>query len=149
MGRRGRRRVHQQRLKPFKGRVLHSGLGEIRILSEISPWLQEQLSKYEQLQATLQSVLMQKQQVDVELTEIKSALEELEKAPADAEVFKQAGLILVKADKEKLKAELLERKELAETRHNILEKQEERLRENLQDLQNKIREALTAAKKPS
>ncbi len=118
-------------------------------MSEISPWLQEQLSKYEQLQATLQSILLQRQQVDVELNEIKSALEELEKAPADAEVFKQAGLILVKADKEKLKAELLERKELAETRSNILKKQEERVREDLQELQNKIREALAAAKKTS
>ncbi len=118
-------------------------------MSELSPWLQEQLSKYEQLQATLQSVLVQKQQVELELAEIRNALDELEKAPADAEIYKQAGLILVRADREKLKAELLERKELAETRRNILEKQEERLKENLQDLQNKIREALAAAKKPS
>ncbi|MFP3282484.1 MAG: prefoldin subunit beta [Nitrososphaeria archaeon] len=115
-------------------------------MSEISPWLQEQLSKYEQLQSTLQSILMQKQQVEVELTETKNALEELDKAPADAEIFKQAGLILVRADRERLKSELAEKKELAETRYNILAKQEERLKENLQDLQNKIREALAARK---
>ncbi|MGC9116036.1 MAG: prefoldin subunit beta [Conexivisphaera sp.] len=115
-------------------------------MSEISPWLQDQLSKYEQLQASLQSILVQKQQVEVELAEVRAALEELEKAPADAEVFKQAGMILVRADRERLKAELIERKELAETRKNILEKQEERLKENLKDIQNKIREALAAKK---
>ncbi len=115
-------------------------------MSEVSPWLQEQLSKYEQLQATLQSILLQKQQVEVELAEIKGALEELEKAPADAEVYKQAGMILVRADREKLKAELMEKKELAETRQSVLAKQEERLRENLQEIQNKIREALAARK---
>lgn len=117
--------------------------------AEVPPWLQEQLARYEQLQATLQSVLVQKQQVEAELTEIKNALEELEGAPDGTEIFKQAGTILVRSNKEKLEQELKERKELAETRLNILSKQEERLRQNLQELQTKIREVLEAGRKAS
>ena len=86
--------------------------------------------------------------MEAELNEIKSALEELEKAPPNVEIFKQAGTILIRSDKENIKKELEERKELAETRLNILTKQEERLKQNLQEVQNKIREALSA-KKPS
>lgn len=111
---------------------------------EIPPWLQEQLSRFEQLQSTLQSVVTQKQQVEAELTEIKNALEELEKAPPDAAVYKQAGFILIKSDRGKLIEELKERRELAETRLNILSKQEERLKQNIQELQSKIREALSS-----
>lgn len=118
-------------------------------MSEISPWLREQLQKYEELQATLQSILLQKQQVEVELADLKGALEELEKAPAEAEVFKQVGMILVKSDREKLLQELREKQELAQTRLNILAKQEERIRGNLQELQNKLNEVLSASKKAS
>jgi prefoldin beta subunit len=82
--------------------------------------------------------------VEAELTEIKNALEELEKASPDATVYKQAGFILIKGDKEKLKKELEERKELAETRLNILSRQEERLKQNIQELQSKIKEALSS-----
>ena len=116
---------------------------------EIPPWLQEQIARYEQLQATLQSVVTQKQQVEAELNEIKTALEELERAPSDTEIFKQAGTILIRSNKEEVKKELEEKKELAETRLNILTKQEERLKQNLQEVQSKIKEALSTPKKAS
>ncbi|HIC84043.1 MAG TPA: prefoldin subunit beta, partial [Nitrososphaerales archaeon] len=33
---------------------------------EVPPWLKEQLERYEQLQQNLQSILVQKQQIDLE-----------------------------------------------------------------------------------
>ncbi len=110
--------------------------------SEVPPWLQEQLARYDQLQQSLQAILTQKQQVEAELAEIEKALEELRKAPSDTTVYKFAGTIMLKADRESLLKELEEKRELANTRIMVLKKQEDRIRSNLQELQNKINEAI-------
>lgn len=110
--------------------------------SEIPPWLQEQLVRYDQLQQNLQAILVQKQQVEAELAEIEKALEELKKSPPDATVYKFAGAIMLKADREEILKELEEKRELVNTRVMVLKKQEERIRSNLQELQNKINEAV-------
>ena len=66
---------------------------------QMPPWLQEQITKMQQSQQNLQSILAQKQQVEMENTESDRALEELQKAKDDAHVFKYAGSILIKSDK--------------------------------------------------
>ena len=55
---------------------------------QMPPWLQEQIGKMQQSQQNLQSILMQKQQVEMENTESDRALEELKKASDDDQVFK-------------------------------------------------------------
>lgn len=109
---------------------------------EIPPYLREQLARYEQLQQNLQAILLQKQQVDLESTEVEKALEELKKASDSDSVYKSAGNILVRAKKEDLIKELDERKELSGTRSAVLAKQEQRVRETVKDLEGKIQEAL-------
>ena len=47
---------------------------------QMPPWLQEQIAKMQQSQQNLQSILMQKQQVEMENAESDRALEELKKA---------------------------------------------------------------------
>ena len=47
---------------------------------QMPPWLQEQIGKMQQSQQNLQSILMQKQQVEMENAESDRALEELKKA---------------------------------------------------------------------
>ena len=44
---------------------------------QMPPWLQEQIAKMQQSQQNLQSILMQKQQVEMENVESDRALEEL------------------------------------------------------------------------
>ena len=66
---------------------------------EVPPWLKEQLERYEQLQQNLQSVLVQKQQVDLESIEIDKALEELNKSADDVKVYKSAGTVMVSSNK--------------------------------------------------
>ena len=44
---------------------------------QMPPWLQEQIAKMQQSQQNLQSILMQKQQVEMENAESDRALEEL------------------------------------------------------------------------
>jgi prefoldin beta subunit len=110
--------------------------------NEVPPWLREQLVRFEQLQQNLQTIVMQKQQVDVEANEVDRAVAELKKASETDAVYKSAGNILVKAKREDLLKELEERKELANTRSMVLAKQEQRVRENIKELQAKIEEAL-------
>ena len=106
------------------------------------PWLQEQVAKMQQSQQNLQSILGQKQQVEMENTESDRALEELQKANDDEQVFKYAGSILIKSDKKTLIEELEEKKELSKTKIIVLEKQEERLKNSLQEQEKKIQEML-------
>ena len=49
-------------------------------IDEVPPGIKEQLARYEQLQQTLQSFLVQKQQIEVEIVEIDKALSELNKS---------------------------------------------------------------------
>ena len=112
-------------------------------ISKLPPQVQERLLRLQQLQQTLQSVLAQKQQVDIELTEIEQALSELQKMTDDAVIYKAIGSLLVKAEKVKITADLNERKELLNTRTTVLGKQEERLRPQIKDLQTKLQQDLS------
>ena len=109
---------------------------------QMPPWLQEQITKMQQSQQNLQSILAQKQQVEMENTESERALEELQKANDDDQVFKFAGSILIKSDKKTLIEELEEKKELSKTKTTVLTKQEERIKSSLQEQQKKIQEML-------
>ena len=109
---------------------------------QMPPWLQEQIGKMQQSQQNLQSILAQKQQVEMENTESERALEELKKVNDDEHVYKYAGSILIKSDKKTLIEELEEKKELSKTQTTVLTKQEERLKTSLQEQEKKIQEML-------
>jgi prefoldin beta subunit len=109
---------------------------------ELPPFLREQLARYEQVQQNLQAVMIQKQQVEMELSETEKALEELGKAADSETIYKFAGNLLIKVQKAAVTNELNEKKELANTRKMVLAKQESRFRDNLKDLQAKIDDAV-------
>lgn len=112
-------------------------------LSKLPPNVQERLLRLQQLQQTLQSILAQKQQVDMEKTEVDQTIAELAKTADDAVVYKAIGSLLVKADKAKVNTELVERKELLETRSTVIARQEERLRSQVKEAQTKLQEDLS------
>ena len=109
---------------------------------QIPPWLQEQIMKMQQDQQNLQSIMAQKQQVDMEKLEAEKALEELKKASDDENVYKHAGSILIKAKKGDLISELEEKQELANTRISVLEKQKARLEATLKEHEKKLNEMM-------
>ena len=109
---------------------------------QIPPWLQEHLGKMQQAQQNLQSIMAQKQQLDLEQHESNKALEELNKINDDETVYKYAGSILVKSNKKTLVDEIEEKNELAKTRSTILAKQEERVKQTLKDQETKINEMM-------
>lgn len=109
---------------------------------QIPPAVQERLLRLQQLQETLQTVLSQKQQLDLEILEIDRALSELEKTSDDTVIYKSIGSLLIRADKAKVISELTERKELNSMRVSVLTKQEERLRSQIKELQEKLQKDL-------
>ncbi|MEM2897605.1 MAG: prefoldin subunit beta [Candidatus Bathyarchaeia archaeon] len=109
---------------------------------ELSPQVKEQLMRLQQLQQTLQAVITQRQQLEIELSETERATSELEKISGETPVYKTIGSILIKTDRQVLLNELKERKELLSTRVTVLSKQEERTRERMKELQSKLQERL-------
>jgi prefoldin beta subunit len=81
--------------------------------------------------------------VEIELTEIEQALSELQKTADDTVIYKAMGTLLVRAEKEKVTADLNERKDLLNTRATVLGKQEERIRTQLKELQTKLQRDLS------
>ena len=69
----------------------------------------------------LQSLLVQKQTLTLQVREAERALEELEKAKDDTDVFKAAGPILLKTSKAESTKELTELKEEMDIRIKTIE----------------------------
>jgi prefoldin beta subunit len=111
-------------------------------ISRLPPQIQQRLLRLQQLQQTLQGVMAQKQQLEMQLTEVEQATGELEKLDETAVVYKSIGALLVKSEKDKVSTELTERKELVKMRVDVLAKQEERLRTQVKDLQEKLQQDL-------
>jgi len=109
--------------------------------NEVPPWLREQLTRFEQSQQNLQAILAQKQQVEMDLAEVEKALGELTRSLPDAVVYKSAGSLLVKTNRETVMKDLEEQRELGNTRITILAKQENKLKESLTEIRSKIEEA--------
>ena len=115
---------------------------------QMPPWLQEQIGKLQQSQQNLQSIMTQRQHLEMEKAETEKALEELKKIADDDSVFKQAGTVLIKSNKKTLVDELEEKIELAKTRSTVLEKQEVRVKESLKEQEAKITEMMKSGATP-
>ena len=111
-------------------------------ISNLPPQVQQRLLRLQQLQQTLQAVLTQKQQLEIELHEVEQALNELEKLTDKAIIYKSIGSLLIKSGRAKVTIELNERKDLLNMRTGVLGKQEERLRSQVKDLQTKLQQDL-------
>ena len=118
-------------------------------LSKLPPNVQERLLRLQQLQQTLQSILAQKQQVDMEKSEVDQTIAELQKTADDAVIYKAIGSLLVKAEKPKVNEDLVERKELLDTRSTVLARQEERIRSQIKESQTKLQEDLNPVSQPT
>jgi prefoldin beta subunit len=112
-------------------------------ISKLPPNVQERLLRLQQLQQTLQTILAQKQQVEMEKTEVDQTLAELTKTADDAVIYKAIGSLLVKAEKPKVTEELNERKSLLDTRSTVMARQEERIRSQVKEAQTKLQEDLS------
>lgn len=111
-------------------------------MANISPQLQDQIIKLQQLEQKMDMYVTQRRQLEHDLKETELALSELEKAEGEALVFKAIGAILVKADKDKLKEELQDRKETLDMRIMTITRQEERVKNDLEDKRKAVQAAI-------
>jgi prefoldin beta subunit len=118
-------------------------------LSRLPPQIQERLLRLNQLQQTLQSIVAQKQQVELELTEVEQSSTELQKLTDDAVIYKATGSLMIKTERPKMMTELSERKELLNMRVQALTKQEERYRSQVKEVQTKLQQDLNPVSPPS
>lgn len=79
---------------------------------------------------------MQKQAFQMELSETKAALKELDNSGDD--VFKLVGQLMLKTDKKKMKEELITKEKLLEKRTDTLQTQEVPLMKKLDDLRQEL-----------
>lgn len=107
-------------------------------IAQLPPDIQERLARLQQFQNTLQQLVMQKQRLDLEMSETERALKTLETTPSDRKMYKSEGAILVEKKKDELVKELIERKEFLEMRSKVLTKQENKTRERLTNLQQTL-----------
>lgn len=108
---------------------------------KITPEAQQILIELQTFQQQMQTVLIQKESLNIQNMEIDKALEELKKATTE-DVYKAVGPILIKSTKKDLEKELTEKKETVDLRLKSLQKQEDRLKEKLKESQERFEEFL-------
>lgn len=88
------------------------------------------------LEQTLQNFFFQKQAFQMELTETRSALKEIEKSKEDA--YKLIGQLMIRVSKSEIKEELFEKEKILDLKIKNLEKQEKSISEKLEQLRKQI-----------
>ena len=102
---------------------------------EMTKETQEKIGQLQMIEQNMQSMMAQKQQFQVQMVEIESALKELKNSKT---AYKIVGNIMVSSDKESLEKDLNEKKEMMELRIKALEKQEEQVKEKAQKIQKEV-----------
>ena len=102
---------------------------------EVSKETEQKIGQLQMFEQSLQSFLGQKQQFQMQLVEVESALNELDNTE---KAYKIVGNIMVEADKNELKADLQSKKEVLELRIKTMDKQESQVREKASKLQSEI-----------
>jgi prefoldin beta subunit len=104
----------------------------------LPPWITEQIMRLQQIQQNLQAIMMKKQQIEQEIAETDTILEEIKKLDGDNKVYKRYDNLLIRSKREDILQEFKEKKVTLNTRMLVVEKQESRVNDNLKEVENKI-----------
>ena len=97
---------------------------------------QKKIEELQLIEQNLSNLLMQKQNFQSRLLENENALKELEQTKKQS--YKIIGNLLISMDKEKLKKDLTDEKEIFSLRIKNIEKQENKLKERATELQSEV-----------
>ena len=112
-------------------------------MNDIPDQLRNDVQQLQALQQQLQGVIAQRQQLELQLAEVKGAMDELEKIDENTPVYKSIGTILVKVrSREEIKKELADQREVLDYRTNSLKKQEEVLNGKISPLAQRVSQGL-------
>ena len=96
----------------------------------------EKIQELQTIEQSLQSILIQKQTFQIELSETENAFSEVNNSKE--EIYKLVGSILIKADKESTKKELKKKQELLSLRLSSIEKQEKDLAKQAGEIRTQV-----------
>lgn len=97
---------------------------------------QEKIQELQSYEQTIQSLLAQKQAFQMELSETENALTEISGSKDD--VYKIVGNIMIRADKDSIEKELKQKKELLALRLKSIERQEEQISKQAEELREEV-----------
>jgi len=101
--------------------------------------MQEKIGQIQLIQQNMENFSMQKQQFQLQQTEIETALLEIKNTNT---AYKIVGNIMVLTDKDKLRKDLEEKNEMLNIRVSTIEKQEDKLRSKFEELQQEVMRSL-------
>ncbi|MEM4717235.1 MAG: prefoldin subunit beta [Desulfurococcaceae archaeon] len=108
----------------------------------LPPEVQQLVIQYQTLRDHYARIETELRVVEAELSEIDNIMDTLKNLSDDAELYKAVGHVLVRKTKSDVVKELEERKELLTIKRDKFRKQLEFLTKQINDLENKLREAL-------
>ncbi|MEM7826790.1 MAG: prefoldin subunit [Candidatus Aenigmatarchaeota archaeon] len=115
-------------------------------MEKISKNVEELLMRFQIQNQQLENLIVQKQNLIAKKTELDNAYKELNNT-SDQEVYKIAGPIIIKSDKEKLKTGLEQEREETELKLKMLEKNEKKLRESIEKSREELQQILPTLEK--
>lgn len=98
--------------------------------------VEQKINQLQLMESNLQSSLLQKRTLQIQLLEVENALKEISESKDDA--YKIVGNIMIKTESEKLIKELAAKKEFIEVRLKSIENQEKEIMEKAVELQKDI-----------
>jgi prefoldin beta subunit len=112
---------------------------------DVPKHVQDKLAQFQTLQGQLQMMSMQKQQLMLQKTDLENAKKELENVK-DGKVYRMVGPILVETGKEAGQKYVSDEHDMADARINVLEKQEKKLVEKLNEMRSELQGMLSPPK---
>ena len=110
----------------------------------MSDEMQNKINQLSMMEQNIQNFSLQKQQFQAQMLEVESAEKEIEESK---EAYKIIGSIMVAQDKDKIKKELKDKKEVLNTRIESFEKQEVKLKERAEAIQKEVLEDMKKSEK--
>ncbi|AGB50068.1 prefoldin, beta subunit, archaeal [Methanomethylovorans hollandica DSM 15978] len=110
--------------------------------TQIPPQVQNQIAQLQQVQQQAQSLSIQKSQMETLQKESELALEELEKLPDDAIIYRAVGDLQIRSEKQETVLKLKEKIETLSLRVQSISRQEERISKRFSQLQEQIQQAM-------
>lgn len=104
----------------------------------VPPWMREQFIKLQQTHQNLNSIMLQKENLEIERFGIERTIEELQKIADADNVYRNTRHAMVKTTKDGALSALQEENMMSKTRSEVLVKQERRLQESIKEQEAKI-----------
>ncbi len=94
------------------------------------------LAELQEMQARIQAMMMEKQQLMIQQSEIERALQELKNV--SGKTYEMIGTLLIERSKDEVEKSMLERKQLIELRLESLDKNERTMRARMKSVAEKF-----------